>query len=916
MNRNIHPLTGAIATLILASTLTACGSGGGSKSDPTPGPIVDGGNNGGNNGGNGGNGGNNGGGTPPTPTPTPDPYAYKGIEDNVLIPTGIKKAQDAGFTGAGVKLAVLDGGLLGSYAPLDGRLTESKDFTGQPADNPTGTKASHGMLVAAFAGGKATDSFKGGAAPGADLYLGRVCAADNCNSAYVAAAVGDFAAKGVKIFNMSFGAKSSEIVVPAYAAAAEAIVKNGALAIVATGNEGASEPNAPANYPTLAAGYDRNWLAVGNVSIGADGKPTGLDPTSNLCGGAAAFCLVAPGSNTMQPVPGSDSANFNIINGTSISTAIVSGVAAQVWQAFPWMSANNVQQTLLTTATDLGDAGVDAKFGWGLVNADKAVKGPAAFMSSWGVGVTGDSTFSNNISGTGSLTKGGSGRLTLSGANTYTGSTTVLDGTLNLTGSITSNVLVGNSATFETHGGKIDGSYGVINTTGNTAIELGKPLTVTRTVDLKGNLILLPETGDYKVATSEKILSSGVLNGVKGTFDNVKYANGFFWTAGLSYQPQAVYANLTRASATASALSIGAPQSVVDGAKQADALVAELDQRAAAGATAASDPMLATGAALLSAGDAAAAASLTSLTGQIHGTQRTLALQAGLNDLTNAADRLPSIRSTARTTLWAQAEGVEGDLDRDGYAKAKYNTRGITIGLDAPIGTSGTIVGVALTGSRTKGNIAADASRLESDRKAMTAYAFQPLGSAYASATLSYGKFDVDTVRTLAAGNVQERVKANRDDSILSGRIEAGYNVGQIAPFVAVGALRQRQGSFNEAAASGLGLAAGSDSLTTQFGEIGLRNRFASGAWSFDSGIAYRAVFSGRNTGFNAWFNGLPGTDFTVAGQNVSKDNLRVFIGTTYTASPGLSIYGNVTAERGGAGQSNAAGNLGFRWAF
>ncbi|MBA0234580.1 autotransporter outer membrane beta-barrel domain-containing protein [Stenotrophomonas maltophilia] len=83
-----------------------------------------------------------------------------------------------------------------------------------------------------------------------------------------------------------------------------------------------------------------------------------------------------------------------------------------------------------------------------------------------------------------------------------------------------------------------------------------------------------------------------------------------------------------------------------------------------------------------------------------------------------------------------------------------------------------------------------------------------------------------------------------------------------------------------------------------------------------DRGIACRAVFSGRDTSFNAWFNGLSGTEFDVAGQQVSKDNVRVFFGATYTASPVLSVYGNVTAERGGTGQSNAAGNVGFRWAF
>lgn len=913
MNRNTHPLTAAIFTLLAATTLTACGSGGGSKGSPDTGTVV----------------------TPPvtppvTPTPdpvipppvkppvtpAPDPYAYGGVADNVLIPTGVKKAQDAGFKGAGVKIGVLDGGLLGAYAPLDGRITEYKDFTGQLADNPLGEKASHGMLVAAFAAGNATSTFKGGVAPEADIYLGRVCAADLCSSNYIAAAVQDFASKGVRIFNMSFGGPANDLTVPGYRATADAVVKAGGLAVVATGNAGRAEPDSPANYPTLAAGYERNWLAVGNVSIGTDGKVSLIDPTSNWCGAAAAFCLVAPGYNRVDGVAGTDSAPFNLMNGTSVSTGIVSGVAAQVWQAYPWMSAANVQQTVLTTATDLGAPGADPVFGWGLVNAEKAVKGPAAFTSSWAAAVTGDSTFSNDISGSGSLTKNGAGRLTLAGNNTYTGSTTVTDGILNLTGSVTSNVLVANSATFEAHGGTINGEYSVVNATGNTAIELGKPLTVTRTAAIKGNLILLPEAIDYKVASSEKILTSGVIDGVKGKFDKVSYANGFFWDAALSYQHNAVIANLTRASAAATAQSIGAPQSVIDGATQADNLINLLDNQVVTGNISAGANVVAAGAALLAADDTTAAASLASLTGQIHGTQRSLAVQTGLNDVTSAADRLPALKSTDGPTFWAQADGTDGDLSRDGYYKASYDTRGATIGVDAPLGASGTIMGASLTSSRTKGNISEAASRLKSDRTAAAAYVYQPLGQSYVSGVISYSQTDVDTNRQIVAGAMREVVATSRDDSALAVRIEAGYNAAGIAPFIAVGALRYHQGAFAERAGLGLGLVAEGDTVTTQFGEVGVRHRFQQGAWAFDSGVAYRSVFGGRNTSFDAAFNGLDATAFTVAGQNVVKDNVRVFFGAHYNVTSSLALYGNLTAERGGSSQSNAAGNLGIRWAF
>ncbi|MBW4478374.1 MAG: S8 family serine peptidase [Tolypothrix brevis GSE-NOS-MK-07-07A] len=65
---------------------------------------------------------------------------------------------------------------------------------------------------------------------------------------------------------------------------------------------------------------------------------------------------------------------FDRFNGTSASTAVVTGIASLVWSANPNLTAVQVRAILSETATDLGAAGYDTVYGNGLVNANAAVR--------------------------------------------------------------------------------------------------------------------------------------------------------------------------------------------------------------------------------------------------------------------------------------------------------------------------------------------------------------------------------------------------------------------------------------------------------------------------------------------------------------------------------------------------------------
>ena len=56
-----------------------------------------------------------------------------------------------------------------------------------------------------------------------------------------------------------------------------------------------------------------------------------------------------------------------------MATPHVAGVIALMWGAKPTLTNSAIESALFSTCTDLGPAGYDKTFGYGIVNALKAV---------------------------------------------------------------------------------------------------------------------------------------------------------------------------------------------------------------------------------------------------------------------------------------------------------------------------------------------------------------------------------------------------------------------------------------------------------------------------------------------------------------------------------------------------------------
>jgi subtilisin family serine protease len=137
--------------------------------------------------------------------------------------------------------------------------------------------------------------------------------------------------------------------------------KRGILVVASGGNTGVQEVRFPAGY--------NNVVGVGSIDLS--------NQKSLFSSFGPHIKLVAPGENIL--VPELNSSSYLFVSGTSFSVPQVAGIAALVWSVKSELSRDTVKEILFSTASDLGEQGYDYKYGYGLVNAEKAVKKALGF---------------------------------------------------------------------------------------------------------------------------------------------------------------------------------------------------------------------------------------------------------------------------------------------------------------------------------------------------------------------------------------------------------------------------------------------------------------------------------------------------------------------------------------------------------
>ncbi|MFD9357227.1 S8 family serine peptidase [Streptomyces sp. NPDC060031] len=318
---------------------------------------------------------------------------------------GAPEAWAAGYTGKGVKVAVLDTGIDVNHPDFAGLIDGTTSFV--PGEGVTDVNG-HGTHVAStiVGSGAASGGDNKGVAPGADLFVGKVLggAEGSGQDSWVMAGMQWAAESGADVVNMSLGNSYPTDGSDPMSQTVDALsAQYGTLFVIAAGNAGPesiSAPGAAASALTVAATDKQDRLASFS-STGPLAYSGGMKPD-----------IAAPGVDITaarsQEMTDGGQGLYRTISGTSMATPHVVGAAAILAQQHPDWTGAQLKEHLMSTAKGLDGGYSPYEVGAGRLDVAAAVRttvrgtGPLFFGDyTWphepgDTAVTKDLTFTNS----------------------------------------------------------------------------------------------------------------------------------------------------------------------------------------------------------------------------------------------------------------------------------------------------------------------------------------------------------------------------------------------------------------------------------------------------------------------------------------------------------------------------------------
>lgn len=266
-----------------------------------------------------------------------------------------------GLTGKGGLVGHLDTGLDARHPALKGRIAALAewDYFGrrkvkaQPRDSQQ-----HGTHTAGTICGVAVQGRSVGVAPGATLCSGLVIEGGD-TLARILGGLDWLVSLEVRVVSLSLGFPGYD---PAFQQVVTLLVQKNVLPVFAIGNEGPNTSRSPGNYP--------NALAAG--AFGEDGHTAEFSSSMHFSRQQDPDKpdLVAPGVDVISAKPGG---GYQSMDGTSMATPHVAGVAALLLEAKPAAAATEIRKALESTCKEIAGE-PKSRHGAGLIQPLKALQ--------------------------------------------------------------------------------------------------------------------------------------------------------------------------------------------------------------------------------------------------------------------------------------------------------------------------------------------------------------------------------------------------------------------------------------------------------------------------------------------------------------------------------------------------------------
>ncbi|MCA0971498.1 S8 family peptidase [Halobacillus litoralis] len=260
-----------------------------------------------------------------------------------------------GYTGAGVKVAVIDSGVNADHPDLD--IEKSISFVSDNAETTTVDESSPmdqaghgthvaGVIAANFGGERVYDQDVAGVAPDVELYSLKAIAKEEGSTLDIIEAINWCIENDIDIINLSVGSGEDT---PLFEEAVNKAYESGILIVGASGNDGqGTDVRYPARYDSV--------VAVSSVD-----KQNELSSFSSF-GPEVEF--TAPG----EPIVSTYEDSYATMGGTSQAAPHITGFLALLKQKHPDMTVAQLRDELRKYTIDLGETGRDEKFGYGFVD--------------------------------------------------------------------------------------------------------------------------------------------------------------------------------------------------------------------------------------------------------------------------------------------------------------------------------------------------------------------------------------------------------------------------------------------------------------------------------------------------------------------------------------------------------------------